>query len=274
MVSISLSGTLFVSPTPERPVFLISYQRSLPFCARPTTSLTAPSSCIISSSSLVMASVLSLEISLSRPSRKRCWMYWIGLEVRCSSRWCIDCCATYERRRLWCFQCSPVPSSASRSPMSSCRKVDLPEPLPPTMTVREPSVSEAETDSRMNLSPLGYLKETSLSVMMGLRNVRMPSGLPGSGMRKARIRPASIISSTCARVDMPCMSTLESLDLPDLPLLDEPDLTLRLSMSSASSPASLSVASDLAAPMGAPSLRGRPAAISGLSAWNWLKVIG
>ena len=49
---------------------------------------------------------------------------------------------------------------------------------------------EAETFSRMYFSLPGYLNETSLSVMIGLRKVRMPSGLPGSGMRKARIRPA------------------------------------------------------------------------------------
>ena len=50
MVSISLSGTLLVSFAP-RPFFLISYHRSLPFCARPTTSMTAPISSISFSSS-------------------------------------------------------------------------------------------------------------------------------------------------------------------------------------------------------------------------------
>ena len=36
---------------------------------------------------------------------------------------------------------------------------------------------------RMSLSVPSYLKLTSLSVITGLRKVRMPSGLPGSGKR-------------------------------------------------------------------------------------------
>ena len=91
--------------------------------------------------------------------------------------------AAHERRNAWCFHISPCPSSGSRSPMRSLRKVDLPtghvsdmsrtcpghvpttsragwpEPLPPTITAREPSVTVASTSFRMYRSVSGYLKE-------------------------------------------------------------------------------------------------------------------
>ena len=89
------------------------------------------------------------------------------------------------------------PSSASsRSPISSLRKVVLPAPLAPRMTAREPSVTRDRRVGQDAAVGLGYLNETSFIVMIGLRYVRMPSGLPGSGKRIGRIWPDAIICST------------------------------------------------------------------------------
>ena len=46
----------------------------------------------------------------------------------------------------------------------SLSSVDLPEPLPPTMTAREPSVTVTSTFSRMFFSVSGYLKKMPLNV--------------------------------------------------------------------------------------------------------------
>ena len=89
----------------------------------------------------------------------------------------------YETRSAWCRHSSPPPSFGSRSPTISLRKVLLPAPLAPTSTTRAPRVTVALAFERMSLSVFSYLKLTSLSVMTGLRKVRMPSGLPGSGKR-------------------------------------------------------------------------------------------
>mmetsp|Transcript_6009 Transcript_6009/g.20132 ORF Transcript_6009/g.20132 Transcript_6009/m.20132 type:complete len:221 (+) Transcript_6009:1133-1795(+) len=209
-------------------------------------------------SSSVRAIDLSLATSASRPCRKRAWRYWMGVDVTWSSRWWSDCCATYERRSAWCFHISPCPSSGSRSPMRSLRKVDLPEPLPPTITAREPSVTVASTSLRMYRSVSGYLKEHFLRVITGLRNVRIPSGLPGSGKFIGRMRPAAIISSTFARVverPEPSDAFDSETDTDDIDS-DSSDASSEPDTSDAGCDA------DFGGPL---SMRGRPAAISGLS---------
>mmetsp|Transcript_2295 Transcript_2295/g.7108 ORF Transcript_2295/g.7108 Transcript_2295/m.7108 type:complete len:229 (-) Transcript_2295:2238-2924(-) len=218
-------------------------------------------------SSSVRAIDLSLATSASRPCRKRAWRYWMGVDVTWSSRWWSDCCATYERRNAWCFHISPCPSSGSRSPMRSLRKVDLPEPLPPTITAREPSVTVASTSLRMYRSVSGYLKEHFLRVITGLRNVRIPSGLPGSGKFIGRMRPAAIISSTFARVvesPEPSDAFDSETDTDDIDS-DSSDTSSEPDTSDAGCDA------DFGGPL---SMRGRPAAISGLSFWKSEKDIG
>ena len=63
----------------------------------------------------------------------------------------------------------------------------MPEPLPPTITAREPSVTVASTSLRMYRSVSGYLKEHFLRVITGLRNVRIPSGLPNLGPSRVNL---------------------------------------------------------------------------------------
>mmetsp|Transcript_35327 Transcript_35327/g.58518 ORF Transcript_35327/g.58518 Transcript_35327/m.58518 type:complete len:208 (-) Transcript_35327:37-660(-) len=207
----------------------------------------------------------------------------MGVSLTYSSRWWSACCATYDRRNAWCFHVCPMPSSGSKSPIRSFKKVDFPEPLPPTITARDPSVSVAFALSRMNLSVSGYLNEMSFIVRMGLRNVRMPSGLPGSGNRMGSMRPAAIISSTLSMVDfiadcsessvlIDILSKLSARDpVREMPFEDPASLIAATSDTSEGVLFSAMTAAADATPL---STRGSPAAISGLSVWKAWKVIG
>ena len=59
-------------------------------------------------------------------------------------------------------------------------------------------------------------------VRIGLRKVRIPSGLPGSGKRIGRMRPAAIISSTRLIVDVRPAPSDELLLESDRPSIPEP----------------------------------------------------
>lgn len=56
---------------------------------------------------------------LSSPALNLCLMYSMGVRWRCSSRWCIECCAMYATRRLWWRHTSPTPGIGLISPIKS-----------------------------------------------------------------------------------------------------------------------------------------------------------
>ena len=68
----------------------------------------------------------------------------------------------------------------------------------------------------------GHAACRTFIVRIGLRNVRIPSGLPGSGKRIGRMRPAAIISSTRLIVDVRPAPSDELLLESDRPSIPEP----------------------------------------------------
>mmetsp|Transcript_12810 Transcript_12810/g.28916 ORF Transcript_12810/g.28916 Transcript_12810/m.28916 type:complete len:200 (-) Transcript_12810:2373-2972(-) len=192
-----------------------------------------------------------------------------------SSTWCIACCATYASRKFGCFHALPTPSSPSKSPISSLRNVDLPEPFPPTMTAREPRVRDAEMLVRSIFSMDGYLKLIFSRVRMGLRKVRMPSGLPGSGKMKGRMSPASIISCTFPMVVSIGTPAPSEESLTDELMSTDPGSDGVFADDAADTSEGVLLSFSTPAAVATPwSARGNPAAISGLRRWNWPKVIG
>ena len=184
-----------------------------------------------------------------------------------SSKWCMECCAMYARRRLWCCHTSPTPSSGASSPMRSFISVVLPAPLAPMSAARESCVIFTLAFVRIFLSVPGYVNARSFMYITHLFLDLTPSRLPGSGNRMGLM---------CFGWSSPMVSKAYLVGAGDSLLLgpfsssDASDATDALGFIPASpaSPPMLSIF--LMALFG----DGNAATISGLRPWKSLKPIG